>query len=120
MSIVRTLVTIIYQFLCPAKYEEEPFTFWCLTWYSALVGLVSSVGSDVLLEVRQLGELSLADLAPVGLDTQVDPHMLREVGAVGEGFTAVAAFVGFGLSHVDLSVELQVGFRSKSLKKKLL
>ena len=68
----------------------------------------------------QLGELPLADLTPVGLDAEVDSHVLGEVGAVGERFTAVAAFVGFGLSHVDLSVELQVGFRSKSLKKKLL
>ena len=68
----------------------------------------------------QLGELPLADLTPVGLDAEVDSHVLGEVGAVGERFTAVAAFVGFGLSHVDLSVELQVGFRSKSLKKRLL
>ena len=64
------------------------------------------MGPDVLLEVGQLGELSLADLTPVRLDTQVDPHVLREVRAVGEGFTAVAAFVRFGLSHVDLGVEL--------------
>ena len=115
MSIVRTLVTIIYQFLCPAKYEEEPFTFWCLTWYSALVGLVSSVGSDVLLEVRQLGELSLADLAPVGLDTQVDPRVLREVGAVGEGLAAGGALVRFRFPHVDLSVELEVCLTGKYL-----
>ena len=77
---------------------------------ATLVGLVSCVSSDVLLEVGQLGELSLADLTPVRLDTQVDPHMLREVRTVGEGFTAVAAFVRFRLSHVDLGVELQVGF----------
>ena len=55
-----------------------------LTWYSALVRLVSSVGSDVLLEVGQLGELPLTDLAPVRLDAEVDPHVLGEVGAVGE------------------------------------
>ena len=90
------------------------------TWYSALVRLVSSVGSDVLLEVGQLGELPLTDLAPVGLDAQVDPHMLREVGAVGEWFTAVAAFVRFRLSHVDLGVELQVCFWSKALKQKII
>ena len=78
------------------------------------------MGSDVLLEVGQLGELSLADLTPVRLDTQVDPHMLREVRTVGEGFTAVAAFVRFRLSHVDLGVELQVCFGSKSLKQKIV
>ena len=115
MSIVRTLVTIIYQFLCPAKYKEEPFTFWCLTWYSALVGLVSSVGSDVLLEVRQLGELSLADLAPVGLDTQVDPRVLREVGAVGKSLPTAVTFVWLWFSQMDLSVELEVCLGVKSL-----
>ena len=42
------------------------------------------MGSDVLLEVGELGELALTDLAPVGLDAQVDPGVLGEVGAVGE------------------------------------
>ena len=51
---------------------------------AALVGLVPGVGSDVLLQVGQLGELALADLAPVRLDAQVDPHVLGEVAAVGE------------------------------------
>ena len=32
----------------------------------------------------ELGELPLADLAAVGLDAEVDPHVLGEVGAVGE------------------------------------
>ena len=58
----------------------------------------------------QLGELPLADLTPVGLDAEVDSHVLGEVGAVGERFTAVAALVRFGLSHVDLGVELEVCF----------
>ncbi len=39
-----------------------------LTWMAALVGLVPSVGPDVLLQVGQLGELPLADLAAVGLN----------------------------------------------------
>ena len=73
------------------------------------------MGSDVLLEVGQLGELSLADLTPVGLDTQVDPGVLREVGAVGEGLATGGALVRFRLSHVDLSVELQVCFAGKYL-----
>lgn len=55
-----------------------------LTWYSALVWLVSCVGSDVLLKMRELGELALANLASVGLDTKMDPRVLREVGAVGK------------------------------------
>ena len=49
-----------------------------------LVGLVSCVSSDVLLEVGELGELPLTDLTPVRLDAQVDSHVLGEVGAVGE------------------------------------
>ena len=85
------------------------------TWYSALVWLVSSVGSDVLLEVGQLGELALTDLTPVGLDAQVDPGVLGEVGAVGEGLAAGGALVRFRFPHVDLGVELQVGFAGKYL-----
>ena len=67
-----------------------------------------------------MGELPLADLTPVGLDAEVDAGVLGEVGAVGEGLTTGGALVGFGLPHVDLSVELQVCFRSKSLKKKIV
>ena len=55
-----------------------------LTCVTTLVGLVPRVSSDVLLEVGQLGELPLTDLAPVRLDAEVDPHVLGEVGAVGE------------------------------------
>jgi hypothetical protein len=43
-----------------------------LTRNSALVRFVSCVGSDVLLKVGELGELALTDLAPVGLDAQVE------------------------------------------------
>ena len=65
---------------------------------------------DVLLQVGQLGELPLTDLAAVWLDAEVNPHVLRQVGAVREGFAALAALVGLGFSHVDLGVQLQVGF----------
>ena len=74
----------------------------------------------MLLEMRELGELALANLASVGLDTKMDPHVLREVGAVGKGFTAVTAFVWFRLPHVNLSVKLQVSFRTESLKREKL
>ena len=46
---------------------------------SAFVGLVSGMRSNVLLQVGQLGELALTDLTPVGLDAQVDPHVLGEI-----------------------------------------
>ena len=46
----------------------------------------------------------------------MDSHVLREVGAVGEGFAAVAAFVGFRFSHVYLGVQLKISFGAKSLK----
>ena len=64
----------------------------------------------MLLQVGQLGELPLTDLAAVRLDAQVDPHVLGQVGAVREGFAALAVLVGLGFSHVDLGVQLQVGF----------
>ena len=86
-----------------------------LTWYSALVWLVSSVGPDVLLEVGQLGELPLTDLTPVGLDAQVDPGVLGEVGAVGKSLPTAVTFVWLGFSEMDLSVELEVCFGVKSL-----
>ena len=69
----------------------------------------------MLLEVGELGELPLTDLTPVGLDTQVDAGVLGEVGAVGECLAAGGALVGFGFSHMDLSVELQVSFTGKYL-----
>ena len=74
---------------------------------------------DVLLEVGQLRELSLADLAAVGLDAQVDPGVLGQVGAVGEGLAAAGALVGLGLSQVELGVQLQVSFARESLNGKL-
>ena len=43
----------------------------------ALVWLIPRVRTDVLLQVAQLRELALADLAAVGLDTQVDARVLR-------------------------------------------
>ena len=48
-----------------------------LTWHPALVRLVPCVRPDVLLKVGELGELSLADLATVRLDPEVDPRVLR-------------------------------------------
>ena len=73
---------------------------------ATLVGLVSSVGSDVLLEVGELGELALTDLAPVGLDAQVDPGVLGEVGAVGKSLPTAVTFIGLWFPQMDLSVEL--------------
>ena len=82
----------------------------------AFVGFVPCVCSDVLLEMRQLGELPLADLTPVGLDAEVDPHVLGEVGAVGETLAALAAFIRLGFTHVNLGVKLEISFAGKNLK----
>jgi len=80
------------------------------TWMATLVRLVPGVSPDVLLQVGELGELALADLTTVRLDPQVDSHVLRKIGAVGEGLAALTALVRLGLAHVDLGVQLQVGF----------
>ena len=71
---------------------------------------------DVLLKVGELGELALADLATVRLDPEVDPRVLRQVGAVGEGLVARRALVRLRLAHVDLRVQLEISFRRKYLK----
>jgi len=66
----------------------------------ALVRFVARVRADVLLQVRQLRELALADLAAVRLDPQVDPRVLRQVRGVGKGLAAGAALVGLRLVAV--------------------
>ena len=70
----------------------------------------------MLLQVGELGELPLADLTSVGLDAQVDPGVLGQVGTVGKGFVTAGALVGLGLPHVDLGVELQVSLTRKNLR----
>ena len=87
-----------------------------VTWYPALVRLVASVSPDVLLEMWELGELALTYFTSVGLDAEMDPHVLREVGAVGEGLAAVTALVWLGLPHVHLGVQLEICLGAKSLK----
>ena len=46
----------------------------------------------------------------------MDPHVLREVGAVGEGLAAVTALVWLGLPHVHLGVQLEICLGAESLK----
>ena len=57
----------------------QVFTCFLITWYSAFVGFVPGVCSDVLLKVGELGKLPLADLTPVGFDSEMDSRVLREV-----------------------------------------
>ena len=75
----------------------------------------TGVGANVLLQVRQLCELFLADVAVVGLDAQVDTHVLGEIGGVGKGLDALRAPVRLGLAHVALTVLLELGFRLQHL-----
>lgn len=46
---------------------------------AALVRLVTRVRSDMLLQVRKLGELALANFATIWFDSQVYSCMLRQV-----------------------------------------
>ena len=70
----------------------------------------------MLLQVGELGELALADLATVRLDPQVDSRVLRQVGAVGECFSTSCTLVRLRLPKVDLRVQLQVGLAVESLE----
>lgn len=83
---------------------------------STFVRLVTGVSTDVLLQVGQLGEFPLANLAPVRLDAQVYPSVLRQIAGVCERLIALGTFVGFCLSHVNLRVRLEICFRCENLK----
>lgn len=82
----------------------------------APIGLVTCVGSDMLLQMGELGELALADLAAVGFDPKVDARVLCKVRGVGERLRALRAAVRLRLAQVDLRVELQICFRAKHLE----
>ena len=99
------------QYLHSAFSNCETF----VTWYSALVGLVARVSPDVLLEMRELGELALTYFTSVRLDAEVDPGVLREVGAVRKRFSTTRTFIRLWLSQMDLCVELKVRLGVKSL-----
>lgn len=73
---------------------------------------------NMLLEVRQLREFTLADLAAVGLDPEMYPRVLGEIGAIRERLATLRALVGFRLSHMGLRVQLQLGLGAKHLKTK--
>ena len=47
------------------------------------------VRADVLLQVRQLGELAVANVTFVRLDARVDAVVLRQVRGVGKAFLAL-------------------------------
>lgn len=83
---------------------------------TTLVRLVARVRADVLLEVRQLRELALADLAAVRFDAQVDTSVLRQVRAVRERLAALRTLVRLHLTHVQLRVQLQLRLGPKDLQ----
>lgn len=61
---------------------------------------------NVLLQVRELREFPLTNLATIRFDAQVDAGVLRQVARVGERFRTLRAFVWFGFTHVDLGMQL--------------
>jgi len=66
----------------------------------ALVRLVAGVRAYVLLQVAELREPPLADVAPVRFDAQMDARVLTQVRTVGECFVALMAFVRFHVFDV--------------------
>ena len=70
----------------------------------APVRFVTGVGTDVLLQMRELREFPLADFTSVRLDPKVDARVLGEVAAVGECLGTLRAFVWLCFPHVDLRV----------------
>lgn len=81
-----------------------------------LVRFVSRVRPDVLLEMRELRELPLADLAAVRLDAEMDPGVLGQIGTVCERLAALGTLVRFGLAHVRLRVQLELRLRGEHLQ----
>lgn len=71
---------------------------------------------NVLLQVTELRELPLANFTPVGLDSQMNPGVLREIGTIGEGFATLRTLVRFGFAHMRLRVELELRFGTEYLK----
>ena len=53
-------------------------------------------------------------------DAQMDAHMLRQVGAVGERLDAVGALVGLGLAHMHLRVHVQLSLAVERLQSRPL
>ena len=51
---------------------------------STFVRFVTRVGANVLLQVGQLSEFTLADLASIGLDAQMDAGVLAKVAGIGK------------------------------------
>ena len=58
--------------------------------------------TNVLLQVTQLGEATLADLALVGLDPRMDTRVLGQIGGVGKAFMALWAAIRLGVRLVNL------------------
>lgn len=64
------------------------------------------MGAYMLLEVRQLREFSLTDLATIRFDAQMDAGVLRQIAGIGECLGALRAFVWFRFAHVKLRMNL--------------
>lgn len=84
---------------------------------SALVRFVTGVRAYVLLQVAELRELPLTDVAPVRLDAQVNACVLTQVRAVRECLVALMAFVRFHVFYVQLRVQLQFRLGREYLEK---
>lgn len=81
----------------------------------AFVRFVTGMGAYMLLEMRQLREFALAYFATVWFDAQMDASVLRQITGIGKCFGALRAFVWFSFTHMNLGVQLKIGFRAKYL-----
>lgn len=67
-----------------------------------LVRLLAGVGSDMLLQVAELGKFALTNFTLIRFESRVDACVLGEIGRVGKALRASGTFVRLGVLFVDL------------------
>lgn len=68
----------------------------------AFVGFLAGVGSDVLLEVTQLGESAVTERTDVRFDSEMNASVLRQIGRIGKALVAGGALIGLRVCPMHL------------------